>query len=146
MKKVFLTITLIAGIVAGTMTLSAFTKSEPKNYSNTIVATDAEVTDNCSFEVTNVSPSINGTTVTITVTVRPTFSPSKGARYVVVVKPKGSLKNILDSQSKSVEFESKSSGGWYSSSGTVEFYCSVNDNSYNQCNSNDFYVSSCFEK
>ena len=145
MKKIVLTMTLIAGVVAGAMTLSAFTKSEPKNDSNTIVATDAEVTDNCSFEVTNVSPSISGTTVTITVSIEPTFTPSENSYYEVVVKPKGSLKNILDSQSKSVTFQYNTKR-WTNRTKTVQFYCSVNDNSYNQCNSNDFYVSSCFEK
>ena len=141
MKKIVLTMTLIAGVVAGAMVLTAFTEND----SNTIVATEGEMGGDCSFEVTNVSPSISGTTVTITVSVEPTFTPQKGGSYEVVVKPKGSLRNILDSQSKSVTFVYKSNS-WSTRTKTVQFYCSVNDNSYNQCNSNDFYVSSCFEK
>lgn len=143
MKKIVLTMTLIAGVVAGAMTLSAFTKGEPKNDCTTIETTE-EMADGCSFEVTDVSPSISGTTVTITVAVEPTFTPSGNVHYQVVVKPKGSLKNILDSQSRSVTFWYH--GKWEERRKTVEFHCSVNDNSYNQCNSNDFYVSSCFEK
>ena len=149
MKKIVLTMTLIAGIVAGAIMLSAFTKSEPKNDSNPIVATEDMNGGDCSFEVTDAIPSINGTTVTITVKVQPTFTPSqRDKKYVVVVKPRGEMTHILNSQTQSVEC----SYGYYGGSdvqwkcGEAKFTCSVDNNSYNQCNSNSFYVSSCFEK
>lgn len=61
----------------------------------------------CSFEVTNVNPSIYGTQVTIKVTVEPTFTPDtkNSCKYEVVVKPQGQMRNILDSQSRSVSFD-----------------------------------------
>ena len=101
----------------------------------------------CRFEVTDATPSISGTRVTITVTVKPAFTPSGSGNYEVVIKPQGQLRNILDSQSKSVDFY-YNNGKWgdYSHSKTVEFYCSVDDNTYNQCNSNSFYVSTCYKK
>ena len=102
----------------------------------------------CSFKVTDANPSINGTTVTITVTVEPAFTPSEKGTYTVVVKPEGQLKTILDSQSKSVSFYWNGSQ-WNYGNGrkqTVTFTCSVNDNSYNQCNSNSFYVSDCWKQ
>lgn len=101
----------------------------------------------CHFEVTNAKPSISGTKVTITVTVVPAFTPSGSGKYEVVIKPQGQLRNILDSQSKSVEFYYYN-GKWddNSHSETVDFYCSVDDNTYNQCNSNSFEVSTCFKK
>lgn len=143
MKKVFLTMALIAGVLAGAMTLSAFSKSEPKNDSNTIMTTE-EMADNCSFDVTDVTPSISGTTVTLKVRIVPTFAPDKRGRYTVVVKPNGSLRNILDSQSKSVSF-------WYTGSEwddkyeVVNFYCDVNDNTYRQCSTQSFSTS-CFRE
>ena len=82
--------TLIAGVVAGAMTLSAFTKSEPKNDRSTIVAT-GEMTDGCSFRVVSAIPSTSGTKVTITVSVEPTFTPTEDGTYTVVVKPEGKL-------------------------------------------------------
>ena len=100
----------------------------------------------CSFEVTNAEPTISGTTVTITVTVEPTSTPKEEGHYTVVVKPQGQLTNILDSQSKSVDFYLDSKNRWYQKTKTVQFKCSVDDNSYNQCNSNSFYVSNCWKK
>lgn len=100
----------------------------------------------CSFEVTNVSPSIYGSTVTLTVTVEPTFTPNNQEEsYEVVVKPTGELRSLLDSQSKSVTFESTSSGGWWNRTKTVEFTCSVEDNSYRQCRNQDFSTT-CFKR
>lgn len=101
----------------------------------------------CSFEVTNANPSIYGTKVTITVTVEPTFTPDtkEQCEYEVVVKPQGQMRNILDSQSRSVTFLWRGSK-WFSNKENVEFSCSVNDNTYNQCNSNSFDASTCFKK
>lgn len=99
----------------------------------------------CSFKVTDAKPDISGTTVTITVSVEPTFTPSEKGNYTVVVKPQGQLTNILDSQSKSVTFY-WNGDRWSSRRQTVEFTCSVYDNSYNQCNSNSFYVSDCWKQ
>lgn len=141
MKKMFFSLLLIAGIgmCANAQQSSLETADEENNYFVELTA------DNCSFEVTSANPSISGTKVTIRVTVATTFTPSERGTYVVVVKPQGQLKNILDSQQKSVEFYYNGSY-WGSKSKTVDFYCSVDDNTYNQCNSNSFYVSSCFKK
>ena len=137
--------TLIAGIAAGAMTLSAFSKSEPSNGSNTIEATE-ETAGDCSFEVTDVDPSISGTTVTLKVKVRPTFTPEGDGSYRVVVKPNGDLRNILDSQSQSTTFEYSNSKWWNSSrQKTVEFHCDVHNNTYNQCSTQSFSVS-CFKE
>ena len=100
--------------------------------------------DNCSFEVTDVKPSINGTTVKITVTVCATFSSREEACYVVVVRPDSQLRNILDSQQKSIEFQSHQSG-WSYKCKSVDFYCDVHDNTYNQC-SNHSFSATCFKK
>ena len=100
----------------------------------------------CRFEVTDVYPSISGRTVTITVTVVPAFTPSEGGKYEVVIKPQGQLRNILDSQSKSVEFYYNRGWDQNNDSKTVKFYCSVDDNTYNKCNYNSFVVSTCFKK
>ena len=145
MKKVFLTMTLIAGIAAGAMTLSAFSKSEPSNGSNTIEATE-ETAGDCSFEVTDVDPSISGTTVTLKVNVRPAFTPEGTGSYRVVVKPNGNLRNILDSQSQSVIFY-YSSSKWNTESKqkTVTFHCDVHDNTYNQCRAQSFSTS-CYKE
>ena len=140
MKKIVFTVTLIAGVLAGAMTLSAFSKSEP----NTIVSTE-KMADGCSFVVTDASPSIYNTTVTIKVYVEAAFTPSENGSYTVVVKPEGRLYNILDSQSKSLKFSYNTKNGWSKRMQYVEFYCSVNDNTYNQCNSNSFSVSSCYK-
>ena len=99
----------------------------------------------CSFEVTNVSSSISGSTVTLTVTVEPTFTPNNQEFYEVVVKPTGELRSLLDSQRKSVTFQSKSSGDWWDRRKTVTFTCSVEDNSYRQCRKQDFSTT-CFKK
>lgn len=141
MKKIFFTLLLIAGIgmCANAQQSSLETADEENNYFVELTA------DNCSFEVTSAEPSISGTKVTIRVTVATTFTPSEKGTYVVVVKPQGQLKNILDSQQKSVEFY-YDGYRWSTKSKTVDFYCSVDDNTYNQCNSNSFYVSSCFKK
>lgn len=142
MKKIALTVALIAGVVAGTMALSAFTKSEPKNDCNTIVTT-TEMSDGCSFEVINVYSTISGTKVTVNVTVAPSFTPEGSGSYTVIVKPNGSLRNILDSQSKSLTFYYQKSK-WDKQSKSVEFYCDVHDNTYNQC-SNQSFSTSCFK-
>lgn len=99
----------------------------------------------CHFEVTDADPSISGTKVTITVTVVPTFKPNDDGDYEVVIKPQGQLRNILDSQSKSVVFEYYD-WAWHPAEEEVEFYCRVDDNTYNECNSNSFEVSTCFKK
>lgn len=142
MKKMFFSLLLIAGIgmCANAQQSSLETADEENNYFVELTA------DNCSFEVTSAEPSISGTKVTIRVTVTATFTPSAKSEYVVVVKPQGQLKNILDSQQKSVEFYYDGSQWWSTNSKTVDFYCSVDDNTYNQCNSNSFYVSSCFKQ
>jgi hypothetical protein len=98
----------------------------------------------CYFEVTDAKPSISGTTVTITVSVAPTSTPSERGWYTVVVKPQGKWSNILDSQSKSTSIFWD--GSWSYDNRTVVFYCKVDDNTYNQCNSSDFIVSKCFKQ
>lgn len=141
MKKKFLTITLIAGILVSAMMLSAFSKNSINTFDKAIISSNE---DNCSFEVTDISSDINRTTVTITVYIEPSFSPSEDGYFTAIVKPKGKLTTILDSQSQSAQFEYRH-GNWYGGrKKSVEFHCSVNDNSYNQCNSNDFYVSKCY--
>ena len=101
--------------------------------------------DNCSFEVVSAKPSISGTKVTITVTVEAAFTPSESSSYTVIVTPVGQLRNILDSQQKSVVFN-YSRGSWDHKRLDIEFYCSVDDNTYNQCNSNSFTVSRCYKR
>lgn len=141
MKKLFFSLLLVAGIGMCANAQQSSLETTDEQNSNFVELT----ADNCSFEVTDASPSISGTRVTIRVTVAATFTPSERGSYVVVVKPEGRLKNILDSQQKSVEFY-YSGSSWSSKSKTVDFYCSVDDNTYNQCNSNSFTVSSCFKK
>lgn len=102
--------------------------------------------DNCSFEVVSASPSISGTKVTIKVYVEAAFTPSENGTYTVIVKPQGQLRNILDSQQKSLEFSYITGYGWSHRKQIVEFYCSVDDNSYNQCNSSSFTVSKCYKQ
>ena len=143
MKKTFLTITLIAGILVSAMMLSAFSKNSINTFDKAIISSNE---DNCSFEVTDIYSDIEKTTVTIKVYIEPSFSPSEDGDFTVIVKPKGKLTTILDSQSQSVRFEYRY-GKWYGGrTKYVQFHCSVNDNSYNQCNSNDFYVSKCFRE
>lgn len=136
----FFSLILIAGIgmCANAQQSSLETTDEQKNY---FVELNA---DNCSFEVVSATPSIKGTKVTITVTVEAAFTPSESGYYTVIVTPVGQWRNILDSQQKSVEF--RYSNGWVSRSQTIKFYCSVDDNTYNQCNSNSFTVSRCFKQ
>lgn len=100
----------------------------------------------CSFEVTDVESHISSSTVTLTLTIVPSFTPNTTTdeEYEVVVKPIGELRSLLDSQSKSVTFY------WYRTywrvqEKTVKFTCSVEDNSYKQCRKQDFSTS-CFKK
>lgn len=139
MKKMFFTLLMIAGVgmCAHAQQSSLELIEEQNNYFVEITG------DNCSFEVTNAVPSISGTKVTITVTVEAAFTPSESGWYTVVVKPVGQLSYILDSQQKSLKF--RYGDGWYARTQTVVFYCSVDDNTYNQCNSNSFTVSKCFK-
>ncbi|MCR4664179.1 MAG: hypothetical protein K5660_02315 [Paludibacteraceae bacterium] len=140
MKKMFFTLLLVAGI--GVCTHAQQSPLEMTDEQNNYFV---ELTgDNCSFEVTDAIPSISGTKVTITVTVQATFTPSERGHYKVVIKPQGQLRNILDSQQKSVTMYYDGSR-WNPKRETVNFYCSVEDNTYNQCNSNSFIVSSCFK-
>ncbi len=135
---------LIMGIVCSLM-LSSFTKNE-SSQNNENSDSYMAAGDDCRFEVTNAEPSISGTTVTIKVTVRPAFTPSEAGSYRVVVRPRGPLANILDSQAKEAYFYySKYNKGWDDSYKKVEFHCSVNDNTYNQCNSNTFDCT-CFKE
>lgn len=100
----------------------------------------------CSFEVTDVKSSISSSTVTLTLTIVPSFTPNTTTQeeYEVVVKPIGELRSLLDSQSKSVTFLW---GGryWNGQEKTVRFTCSVEDNSYKQCRKQEFSTS-CFKK
>lgn len=145
MKKNILTMALlIMGIVCSLM-LSSFTKNESSqnNESSDSYMADG---DDCRFEATNAEPSISGTTVTIKVTVRPAFTPNKNGTYRVVVRPRGPLANILDSQAKETSFEYNN--GWWKPNPTyriVEFHCSVDNNTYRQCNSNAFDCT-CFKE
>lgn len=134
---------LIMGIVCSLM-LSSFTKNE-SSQNNESIDSYMAAGDDCRFEVTNTKPSISGTKVTITVTVRPAFTPTESGEYTVVVRPQGPLANILDSQAKETTFFYTNSK-WESSSRTktVKFHCSVDNSTYNQCNSNSF-VCSCFK-
>lgn len=103
----------------------------------------------CSFEVTNVESSISSSTVTLKLTIVPSFTPNTttAEEYEVVVKPTGELRSLLDSQSKSVTFYYSGHFGWNESNRekTVYFTCSVEDNSYKQCRKQDFSTS-CFKK
>lgn len=141
MKKIFLTISLIASVIVSAMMLSAFTKLETtKDNSNSIVTSENE---NCSFQVIEANPSISGTTVTITVKVRPAFKPTEVGNYTVVVKPTGNLRNILNSQVQYCYFEYTGTQ-WKHSTSTVKFTCDVHDNTYNQCSAQDFEAT-CFK-
>ncbi|MBQ9254900.1 MAG: hypothetical protein IJ180_09035 [Bacteroidales bacterium] len=141
MKKIFLTVTLIASVIVSAMMLSAFTKLETtKDNSNSTVTSENE---NCSFQVIEANPSISGTTVTITVKVKPAFKPTKEGEYPVVVKPTGNLRNILNSQAQYCHFYYTGSR-WQHNTLTVEFKCDVHDNTYNQCSAQDFEVT-CFK-
>lgn len=144
MKKNILTMALlIMGIVCSLM-LSSFTKNE-SSQNNESSDSYMAAGDDCRFEATNAKPSISGTTVTITVTVRPAFTPSEKGSYRVVVRPRGPLANILDSQAQEIYFQYDRGWGPNHKSHTVEFHCSVNDNTYNQCNSNAFDCT-CFKE
>lgn len=142
MKKIFFTLLMLAsiGMCAHAQQSSMETTDEQ---SNSFVELTA---DNCSFEVVSASPSISGTTVTIKVYVEAAFTPAESGSYTVIVKPQGQLRNILDSQQKSLDFSYSTRSGWSYRKKYVEFYCSVDDNSYNQCNSSSFSVSKCFKQ
>lgn len=135
---------LIIVSVVCTLMLSSFTKNE-SSQNNESSDSYMAAGDDCRFEATNAEPSIKGTTVTIKVTIRPAFTPDGSGSYTVVVRPQGPLANILDSQAKETTFNYENSK-WdgFSECRTVEFHCSVDNNSYNQCNSNSF-ACSCFK-
>ena len=141
MKKTFFLLLMVAGI--GMCAHAQQSSSAENNAQGCYLAEN--MADECSFAVDEVEPSISGTRVTIKVTVRPTFTPDKEGEYIVVISPTGRLSNILDSQQKSVEFW-YTGRSWNPNYATVNFYCSVDDNTYNQCNSNSFTVSSCHRK
>ncbi len=148
MKKSILTVALIIVSVVCSLMLSSFTKNESSqnNESSDLYMVAG---DDCRFEVTNVDTSISGTTVTLTVTVRPAFTPSEAGFYTVVVRPQGPMAQILNSQTKEVRFQYCTTTGthqlkWKDSSKTVNFECSVMNNSYNQCSSNSF-TCTCFK-
>lgn len=136
---------LIMGIVCSLM-LSSFTKNE-SSQNNESSDSYMVAGDDCRFEATNAEPSIKGTTVTITVTVRPAFTPTEAGYYTVVVHPQGTMAQILNSQAKEVRFHYYNNHGtmqWDNPSRTVEFECSVMNNSYNQCTSN-LFTCTCFK-
>lgn len=138
---------LIMGIVC-TLMLSSFTKNE-SSQNNESSDSYMAAGDDCRFEATNAEPSIKETTVTITVTVRPTFTPIEEGYYTVVVHPQGTMAQILNSQAKEVRFHYYKDHGtrrwqWDNSSKTVKFECSVMNNSYNQCTSN-LFTCTCFK-
>lgn len=133
---------LIIVSVVCTLMLSSFTKNE-SSQNNESSDSYMAAGDDCRFDATDAKPSISGTTVTITVTVRPAFTPTESGSYTVVVRPQGPLANILDSQTKETFFEYRN-GEWKYRSQTVEFHCSVDNSTYNQCNSNSFECS-CFK-
>lgn len=93
-----------------------------------------------SATVKEVRPTISSSTVTLTVEVLPTFTPTEAGHYVFVVSPTGTMRSILDSTSKSttIYYDGKK---WSSSGRTVSFTCSVEDNSYKQCRTQDFSIS-----
>ena len=142
MKKIVIATCFVIGMcfAANAQQSSLEKTDEQNNYFAELTA------DNCSFEVISAEPSISGTKVTIRVYVEAAFTPLESGDYTVVIKPQGQLRNILDSQQKSLEFHYHKSSGWSYRKLYVDFYCSVDDNTYNQCNSSSFIVSKCYKK
>ncbi|MCL2028204.1 MAG: hypothetical protein FWG79_06925 [Bacteroidales bacterium] len=101
---------------------------------------------NANFSVTNVQTSNyaqNGQ-FSITVTVRPTFTPPERGWYTVVVVPTNHhLAGILGSQRQDVQIYFDGSGWTHSTHTTVVFTCHTNNRP--QCTVNDFKVDSWFK-
>ena len=105
---------------------------------------------NTGFEVTNVTTSHHQDArgaFTITVTVRPTFTPTGNGSYTVIVVPTNSaIANLLGSQRQEITFGFEN-GRWRSGpSGTsarsVTFMCYTDRRPH--CTVNDFAVSRSF--
>ena len=143
MKKIVLAAIMLTTLLTSAMVFSAFTTSK-QNVKTDCITQKSDCTGDCNFQVTDATPSISGTTVKITVTVRPAFTPTSKGTWRVVVSPNGPLSSILDSQSKSVVFNYTGST-WKLDKKTVDFYCSVEDNSFRECRNNSFQTS-CYQE
>ena len=95
--------------------------------------------------VVSADADISGHTVTITVKISPTFTPTEPCSYTFIVAPIGEWVRILSSQTQSTTLDYSQQNGW-TGKNYVQFKCSVDDNSYNQCNSNSFTVTGCFKR
>jgi len=103
----------------------------------------------CVFDVTDIETAdvYYGGAYTITVTVKPAFTPARAGTYTIVVVPKTEFARVLGSQRKEVTMK-YDGDRWVNSIGrtidsvNVNFRCETKDRP--TCTKNDFKVDRCF--